>query len=115
MHLPHALVIAIAEILPVIEHERERGRPGELRFRIGELEYAREHRIDDDRAFVEIEDEELPAMTHRCEATMRERRLDRTGRAQHGRIADPNEDDLVPDQRLLEAAAHDVKIGPFGH
>jgi hypothetical protein len=46
---------------------------------------------------------------------MRKRRLDRSGRPQHGRIADAHEDDLASDERLLEAPAHDMKVGPLGH
>src|SRR5438067_7812491 len=115
VHLAHPLVVAIAEILPVIEHERERGRAHELRLRVIELEDAREHRVHDDGALVQIEDEELAAMTHAGEAAMRERRLDRPCCPKHGRISDANEHDLVTDQRLLEAAANDVKVGPLRH
>ena len=109
------LVVAVTEILPVIEHERERGRPRELRLRIGELEDPREHRVHHDRALVEIEDEELPAMAHAGEAPMRERRLDRAGRSENEWVSDTDERDLTTDERLLETVANDVEIGPLRH
>src|SRR5439155_1514181 len=40
MHLAHTFVVAIAEVLSVIEHERQRGGARELRLGIGELESA---------------------------------------------------------------------------
>lgn len=54
-------------------------------------------------------------MTHPGEAAMREGCFDRTGRAQHERVADTHEDDLSPDERRLEATAHHVEIGPLRH
>jgi hypothetical protein len=54
-------------------------------------------------------------MTHAGEAAVRESRLDRTSRAQHEGVADPHEDDLASDQRLLEATTHDVQVGPLRH
>ena len=115
MNLAHAFVVAIAEVLPVIEHERQRGGSRELRLGIGELEDPGEHRIHDDGALVEIEDEELPPMSDTGEAAMRERRLDRFSRPQHCWVADAHEDDLAPNERLLKTPAHDVKIGPLRH
>src|SRR4029077_18698812 len=81
MHLAHPLVGAIAEVLTVVEDERERGRTCELVLCIIQLENSREHRVDRDRAVVEVENEELPAMANGGEAPMRECRLDRMGRA----------------------------------
>src|SRR2546423_11168072 len=86
VHLAHPLVVAIAEVPPVVEHERKRGRARELRLRVIELEDAREHRVHDDGSFVEIEDEEFAAVTYSGEAAMRDRGLDRTRGAQAERV-----------------------------
>src|SRR5256886_5332396 len=115
MDLAHALVVAVTKVLPVIEHERERGRSRELRLRIGELEDPCEHRVHHDRALVEIEDEELPAMAHAREAPMRESRLDRAGRSENEWVSDTDQRDLMTDERLFETVANDVKVGPLGH
>src|SRR5947207_5403939 len=111
VHLAHPLVVAIAEVLPVIEHERERGRSRELRLGVIELEHAREHWVHDDRALVEVEDQELAAVTHAGEAATRECGLDWTCGAQYERITDSHEHDLAADECLLESAAHDMEVG----
>src|SRR5437867_5893278 len=115
VHLAHALLVAIPEVNPVIAHQRKSGGSRDLRLSVGELEDAGEHRIDHDPSAIEIEHEELPAMTHAGEAAMRERRLDRMGGTQHERVADTDEDYLAANERLLETAAHDVEVGPLRH
>jgi len=115
VHLSHAFVVAIAKIFPVIEDKRQRGGTREFRLGVVELEDAGEHRVHHDRALVQVENQELASMSHAGEAAMRERRVDGTRRAQDGWISDANEDDLASDERLLEATAHDVKVGPFRH
>ena len=108
VHFAHALVIAIPKVSAIVHDERERGRARELGLRVGELEDAREHRVDDDPSAIEVEDEELAAMPHPDEALMCQECLDRLGRAQHERVANADEHDLTTDERLLEPPADDV-------
>src|SRR2546428_4955484 len=115
VYLPHPLVIAIAKIVRVVQHEGERGRPRELRIGIGQFEDSGQHRVHDDGSLVEVEEQKLPAVPHASEAPVRERGLHRARRAEHEGIADTYEDDLAADERFLKTPAHDVQVGPLRH
>ena len=54
-------------------------------------------------------------MAHRAEHPVGQRALDVDPRAKDQRVPDPHERDLAPDERLLQAAAHDVEVGPLRH